>query len=289
MDEIVDSHFAGVPVDALSLKLTRSTIKMRHAAAWRVDKSNNVHDLVVCLSGSADYTLDGQPLTLTPGAAMLIPAGARFTGQLSSAARYTGIAQHFTFDLFGQVDMIGQMEIAPMVHLSDWSVLEPLVRHYRDTAPPANTTLAQHHMFMVILLAYLEDAFRGWRDSAVARLDGQDALSLHIMLSAARLSADPVAEGVLERTLEEVPYNDDYFRRAFRDRIGYTPQKFLELKKMERALHHLATGSSVKETAALVGYGDPYFFSRMFKRYIGTSPTSYRLRRREEVTGRYVE
>ena len=35
----------------------------------------------------------------------------------------------------------------------------------------------------------------------------------------------------------------------------------------------------VKRVAAELGYSDPNFFSRMFKRYIGSSPSSYRLRR----------
>ncbi len=120
-------------------------------------------------------------------------------------------------------------------------------------------------------------------------MPGQDALSLHIMLTAARLSADPLSENALEAVMARVPYNADYFRRAFSERIGYTPQKFLEFKRMEKAVHILGTGRSVKETATEVGYGDPYFFSRMFKRYIGASPSSFRLRGTDRIPYEYVE
>ena len=257
---------------------------MRHAPTWRIDKTNQVHDLVVCLSGGARYILDEDEIELTPGHALLVPARRRFRGRHAAGPRYAGIAQHFTLDLFGNVDLIGQMDLRPTVALSDWDTLEPLVRHYHDTAPASATTLAQHHQFMVILLQFLEDAFLGWREHAVGAMEGQDALSLHIMLTAARLSADPLAENALESVLGRAPYNADYFRRAFRERIGYTPQKFLELKKMERAMHILGTGRSVKETAAEVGYKDAYFFSRMFKRYLGASPSAYRLRGRERLT-----
>jgi YesN/AraC family two-component response regulator len=34
------------------------------------------------------------------------------------------------------------------------------------------------------------------------------------------------------------------------------------------------TGMSVKEIAAFVGFGDPYYFSRMFKKLIGVAPSS---------------
>lgn len=289
MDEIVDKHLSGIPVNALSLQLERSTIKMRHGAAWRVDKSNAVHDLIICLSGAAEYRLDDEPIRLTPGDAMLVPAGSRFVGRIGDATRYIGIAQHFRLDLFGNVDLITQMRLKTVVKLTNWKVLEPLVQHYHDTAPPAHISLEQHHMFMVILLAYLEDAFTSWRKTAVGRIDGQDALSLCIILSAAKLAADPMVENILGTVIDEAPYNPDYFRRAFRDKIGYTPQKFLEFKKMELAMHLLSTGHAVKETAALVGYDDPYFFSRMFKRYMGTSPSSYRLRIRSEQISEHTE
>ena len=85
MDETGGSILEGVPPDALSLRLTRSTIKMRHDETWRVDKSNEVHDLVVCLTGSAHYLLDGLEVGMSPGSAMLIQTGARFIGRHEAA------------------------------------------------------------------------------------------------------------------------------------------------------------------------------------------------------------
>lgn len=280
MDESGGRILEGIPAHALSLRLARSTIKMRHTETWRVDKSNEVHDLVVCLTGSARYLLDGVEVTTMPGSAMLIPAGARFIGRHQAGETYTGIAQHFTLEIFGRVDLIASMELAPVVPLPRWPLVEPLVRRYRDIAPESSTNLTQHHLFMVILLEYLEAAFRGWHGETAA-LEPGDALSLHIMRAAAEIGAAPLDPATLDRALTAAPYNAEYFRRAFRERIGWTPQKFLELKKMEKAMNILAAGRSVKETAALVGYDDPYFFSRMFKRYMGASPATYQLKVRD--------
>ena len=38
------------------------------------------------------------------------------------------------------------------------ALLEPLVRHYRQSAPPESVTLGQHHLFMVLLIAYIISA-----------------------------------------------------------------------------------------------------------------------------------
>ncbi len=129
-------------------------------------------------------------------------------------------------------------------------------------------------MTLQLLLAYLEEAFVEWQVERSVP-ESKDRLSMQIMLVASRLSADPLGAGV-EDALASVPYNEDYFRRAFREKIGLTPQKFRELKRMEFAANRLGEGLSVKLVAAELGYTDPYFFSRMFKRHLGVSPSTYR-------------
>lgn len=270
-----------MPPGALTLRLARPTIKMRHEPGWRIDKVNPVHDLVVCLSGRGAYVLGEdeteEPHSLSEGEAMLVPAYTRFRGQHAGEGLYTGLAQHFTLELFGRDDVVRQMDLARVVRLPDWDRLGPLAHLLRETAPHGSTTLAQHHQVMVLLLAYLEAAFRGWRDTAAKAPQSQDRLSLHIMFVAARLASDPMGAGSEpEAVLASVPYNADYFRRAFRDRIGMTPQKYRERKRMEFAANRLGQGLPVKAVAAELGYSDPYFFSRMFKRHLGSSPSAFR-------------
>jgi len=280
MDEIEHFPLTLLPPDALRLKLARSAIRMSHGRTWRIDKLNPVHDLVIPLEGSGVYRIGEAEIPLAPGEAMLIPAYTRFHGWHGGGPdTYTGVAQHFSLELFGRGDLIAQMQLRRKVALSQWATLEPLVRLYRETAPPGATTLPQHHQFMVILLSFLQDAFLGWgtQDAAV---QSQDQLSLHIMFVASRLSSDPLGAGV-EEALDSVPYNPDYFRRAFSEKIGMTPQKFRDLKRMEFAISRLDVGLSVKEVAAELGYSDPYFFSRMFKRHIGAPPSSFHPRATE--------
>lgn len=277
MDEIEHSPLQHIPMRSLSLTLARSTIRMRHGPRWSIDKVNPVHDLVICLSGAGKYVLGdyGTEVTLSPGHAMLIPAWTRFRGRHGGGEEtFTGIAQHFSLDLFGRGDLIGQLDLAASVRLSRWDSLRHTATDYHATVPHGSTTLIQHHQFMVLLLAVLEDAFLGWKVEDAAP-DSQDHLSIQIMRVATRLSSDPLG-AALEEAMQSLGYNEDYFRRAFRDRMGLTPQKFRERKRMEFAANRLGQGLSVKAVAAELGYTDPYFFSRMFKRHLGASPSVYR-------------
>lgn len=275
MDEIEGSILSGFPAQSLRLTLTRSTIKMLHSASWSVDKINKVEDLIIGLEGKARYVIEGQTLIVEPGDALLIPRHTRFVGWNPASTLYTGIAQHFTLDIFGRHDLIHQMHLRKVVKLSKWPVLRPLVEHYRHSAPASSTTLTQHHLFMFFLICFIDDAFLSWRETDESLLGSSDALALSIMLAANQIAADPLRQGLAELVVGNARYNPDYFMREFRRRIGSTPKKYQEFKRMERAMHFLEAGRSISETAVEVGYADVYYFSRMFKRHIGISPRGY--------------
>lgn len=288
MDEIEGGILSTIPPAALTLNLTRSTIRMEHSQTWRIDKSNPVEDLVICLEGRGHYLIDGEPRVMEPGDAMLIARGERFIGWNEGPEAYKGIAQHFTLDIYGRHDLIEQMHLTRKLRLTRWPLLEPLARHYRQSAPPSSVTLGQHHLFMVLLIAFIEDAFIGWRDHATYQPEGADAIDLAVMKAATMISANPLDADIAAAAVEASPYNRDYFLREFQKRVGRTPRKYQELKRMERAMHLLESGLSVSAAAAEIGYGDPYYFSRMFKRMLGLSPRDHMNKVRQSRHGRLL-
>ncbi|MBB6733612.1 AraC family transcriptional regulator [Cohnella sp. CBP 2801] len=63
----------------------------------------------------------------------------------------------------------------------------------------------------------------------------------------------------------------------FKQETGFPPVDYYLRLKMQKAGQLLSlTGMSVKEIASEVGISDPYYFSRMFKKLMGVSPTEYR-------------
>jgi AraC-like DNA-binding protein len=275
MEEIEGGVLDRVPVGALSLSLTRSTIRMQHAPSWKVDKSNEVYDLIIALDGQGEYLMEGQRLTLRQGQAMLIPPHTRFEGWIEHCDEYIGIAQHFTLRAFGEHDLLSLMELRPIADLAPWPVHEPLARHFRSQSPPGSVTLPQHHQFMVLLNAYINAAFIRWRPDTAQPIEGTAGIDLAVMQAASKISAHPLDAAIVQAAMDEAPYNRDYFQRSFQKRIGRTPRQYQQFCLMERAMEYLESGHSVTEAAARVGYSDPYYFSRMFKRIIGLSPRAH--------------
>lgn len=273
MDEIEGGILGSVPPGALTLTLARSAIRMEHSPTWRIRKTNRTYDLVICLEGEGTYRIEGETRHLAPGDAMLIPPDTEFEGWTDGAGMYRGVAQHFSLTIYGDHDFLQQMRLRPTVRLSRWPLLEPVLRHYRASARPESVTLQQHHLFMYLLIRFVEDAFLAWRDPSPFPAGGADALNLAVMKAVSTISAHPLDPAIAEAAISAAPYNRDYFLREFQKRVGRTPRKYWEVQRMERALHMLESGHNVSTTAAAVGYADPYYFSRMFKRVMGVSPS----------------
>ena len=67
------------------------------------------------------------------------------------------------------------------------------------------------------------------------------------------------------------------FSHLFRAELGTTPQQFSEKLRLDSARQLLAqTNLSVSEVAAEVGYDDPFYFSRRYRRFFGNAPVSER-------------
>ena len=63
----------------------------------------------------------------------------------------------------------------------------------------------------------------------------------------------------------------------FKESTGYSPSEYIIVLRINRACTFLQqTDMTVKEIALQVGYHDPFYFSRLFKKYMKTSPMEYR-------------
>ena len=68
-----------------------------------------------------------------------------------------------------------------------------------------------------------------------------------------------------------------YFQRNFKQIVKHTPMQYLLTIRVNNAASLLETTDySMAEIAAIVGYEDPLYFSRLFRKIMGVSPRDYR-------------
>ncbi len=68
-----------------------------------------------------------------------------------------------------------------------------------------------------------------------------------------------------------------YLSRVFKKETGYTFTDYLMYYRVKRAAELLRSGTlRIAEVADLVGYGDQRYFSQIFKRIVGLTPTQFK-------------
>ncbi len=82
-----------------------------------------------------------------------------------------------------------------------------------------------------------------------------------------------------QQIAQAIGINENYLSEIFRREIGLSPWECLNRFRIMRAKELLiSTGDSITAIAACVGFEDSAYFSRVFRKYVGQSPRSYRRR-----------
>ena len=88
---------------------------------------------------------------------------------------------------------------------------------------------------------------------------------------------DPMDKTTVAELAESYGMSEGHFIRQFKSYTGQTPLEYRAFKKIETAKSLLAgTDLSITDISASLGFDDPLYFSRVFKRQTGVSPREYR-------------
>lgn len=98
----------------------------------------------------------------------------------------------------------------------------------------------------------------------------------------------------LNELARTVSYSVDHFRCKFKAETGLAPKAYILKKRIEHAKASIAgTSLPITQIAENSGFGDYVFFSRVFKRETGMTPSSYREKtlsiNAEPFSGPYVQ
>lgn len=78
-------------------------------------------------------------------------------------------------------------------------------------------------------------------------------------------------------------FNPNYLSAYLKKRTGYTFIKLVHIQRINIAAEYLAyTNAPIEDIADEVGYENPSYFYKVFRKHIGSSPTEYRKEHQEK-------
>lgn len=132
--------------------------------------------------------------------------------------------------------------------------------------------------FQELLAMYLRQIFLLIQRS---RLEKKPAVSTYLqeeMEYARRYFNDHYNEAInIEEFAASRSMSVSWFLRNFKQATGMSPMHYILINRINNAVSLLETTDyNVTEISAIVGYENPMYFSRLFKKQKGVSPTEYR-------------
>jgi len=276
----------GIPGADLGEVLNATTIEAVSATEWRWRRNWKVGPRVIhdsmwfyVAEGSGFYCLASheQRIHFGPGSLLLIPPNIEHTIEQDKNAESHVFAVHFHARIYGAIDLLTMLGFPPVIagHGANMfaSASARLAREFARKPPGWRIAMNADILSILFWLVRTETS-RLKPDLTLSALSEIPRFLPVFRQIEQRLHCPEysVAEMAGEAHLSEVQ-----FRKIFRRITGFSPLRFVQRRRIERACNLLHTSTdSIASIAESSGFCEPPFFHRVFKAWTGMTPRAYR-------------
>ncbi len=261
----------------LKIEDIRTTVRIANyhqvIASQTWDRSLPDLQLICILDGEFDYCQTDRPdISLQRGDVLFIEPNQRHRFTLASGQDEGWISgMHFEFIPTGRWAASDyRLEVSParVTHVDDLSYLAERFRQmagYYDSYQPYRRELVNSIADEIILLLAVH-----WRNEASRAVKSSARMQAMLEYIREHLTM-PLTRQDLARAFNLTP---GYINQLFISELGMSPSAVINRERLARAYRLIdREGYSVKESAFAVGFRDPLYFSRVFRRVYEISPS----------------
>ena len=255
--------------------------------------------LHVVLRGSVKYEVVTRGKTLqfdaNPGTTFILPRGTIDEVRWRGATHRVAVAIHRSL-LTGALDETAHesdIELTEHWNLTDPNIVAVLLAMTTDLDGGSPTGRLYGESLANALAVYLLNRYTVRRYTPVGYHGGLPGYRLKRVLDHI---GDNLAEDLSLSQLAAVAgMSPHYFAELFRVSTGYAPHRYVLLQRVERAKQSLrGPGRSIIEVGLEAGFQNPSHFARIFRKFVGTSPSRFQsemqsARRLNDVTSLSVD
>ncbi|MDQ8733102.1 AraC family transcriptional regulator [Paenibacillus sp. LHD-38] len=231
------------------------------------------HILIFCVGGEGWIKLAGQSsFQLTEQTLAVIPPNTPHVYGADETDPWSIYWFHLNGEQVGALIQSSGLDAGPIrLSLTDSEKIRDLFHQCYDLLS-AKAYSASHQIHVSYTMRYLL-SFIGLIPRRKQEAKTQAYIEQAILYMQERLEMDMTIDGLVAHTRVSKQHLNHLFKQA----TGFAPIDYYLRLKMQRACQLLdLTDNSIKEISISLGLSDPYYFSRLFKKIIGSSPSDYR-------------
>lgn len=235
------------------------------------------HVLIFCTGGNGWCQINERLWNVSEGNVLIIPAGTPHRYGAHEVAPWAIYWSHLAGDRANQlIEKLGVTAEQPLfetheiIRMTDCfeGMLNDVLQHNTPDEYPYETLLllgtAQALMLAIIL------ASTKFSDAHGKHIEKRVFQSINYM------KANITQTFTLEQLAENVNVSSSHYSALFKHQIHNSPIAFFNNLKMQRACELFNAGQqNISRVANQLGFEDSYYFSRIFKKIVGTSPSEY--------------
>lgn len=255
-----------------------------HGSGWREYKEHSDYDLWIVQEGTVDIRMGGAKGTAKAGDLVLFYPNVPYTASNGEeGCRF--IFVHFDFGIGGRSRILNDFPLSGIVEGS--SVHEETVlfrqafERYHNRSVLSSVRLKG---CLTVLLAKIIENVAESEAAAAAQGEPADhfpkvraSRQMDVLQPVFRFLHEQLHRPIAVHELaERAGMSEKYFITFFKQTVGVTPGYYLYQVRMNRARDYLYQKTyTVKQIAELLGYPDPYTFSKAFKKYYHKPPSQF--------------
>ena len=285
--------------DALPLCIFRMPYKFN--VGFRAAHTHEFDEMMIVTGGTAVHQYAGKTISIKRGDVFLIPEGQRHDYAMPAGCRMENINLLFDFSALG-IDWDDLAELngfknvfAPILEAKKKGTVAPF-------PPPMHLSPGVLSLVSSLInsleneLANEAAGYRFFAKSYFAKVIGVlSRVANHIPFQE-NIETDELSEltAYLEENLNEkvtaanmaqfTGVSESHLRKKFQEVYAESPMHYLQRIRVERSMEMLADPAlSITEIAYDVGMGDSNYYSRIFRKINGCSPSEYREKLQQDL------
>ncbi|SFJ93772.1 AraC-type DNA-binding protein [Paenibacillus sp. UNC496MF] len=226
-------------------------------------------------SDSAKLRISGDVTTIAPGTVTFIPPNVEHDHYKDTPDEAEFLWWHFTYEIAGVMDAMKMFQIPYVFRLQNNEFFEKVFMEFMESADAGMSSLPLSILTQAKSLELLYIILNSAVGQSDAHADVAKSECFLDMLS--RIFHSPEEPLTLRMMSDELHLHPTYVSNRFKELFGKPPMQVQREMRIQKAKALLESSElSVTEISQRLGYSELQNFTRLFKSYVGISPTQFR-------------